>query len=305
MMKHIHVHLRAKDASSRPITLEPDKSLGEARAAMQSCGVDRLVVTDREYRPIGIITGKDIVRLLDTYGSRMRLDRIRLEQVMSKKNPITANEESSLSSCARLMLDNGISSVIITDDRDVLKGICTKINMTSAYARHCAGEHLVQDFMTRKVFTVAQDDTLDQILTLMVNNSVSRVVVTKNQKPVGIITEHDVMPLSALVDPYFNRFVTNAAPAIKEQDFRPGQTQAHVTVSSAIKSIFLARDLMKGDLIMIAKDSDLADAAKMMIGNGISGLPVVDPIDGDNLAGIVTKTDVTRALTCTVGETMH
>lgn len=294
-----HIHLRAKDASSRPITLEPDKSLGEAHTAMQSCGVSRLVVVaTREYRPVGIITEKDIVRLLDTYGSRTRLDKIRLEQVMSK-NLVMAFEESGLSSCARLMLGNGISSIIITNDKGLLKGICTKINVASAYARHCAGEHLVGDFMTKKVFAVMPDETLEQILLLMVNNNVSRVVVTKNQKPVGIVTEHDVMPLSTLVDPYFNRFVTNAAEI---KDFRPGQTQ--VTVPSAIKSIFVARDLMKGDPIMITKDSDLADAAKMMIGNGMGGLPVVDSTDGD-LVGIVTKTDVTRALACTVGDTTH
>lgn len=292
------IQLTAEDASSKPITLEPDKSLSEARTAMLSYSVDRLVVVaPREYKPIGIITEKDIVRLLDTYGSRTRLDRIRLEQVMSKGKLVTAFEETSLSRCARLMLNNGISSVIITNDKDLLKGICTKINATSAYARYCAGEHLVGDCMTEKVFTVTPDETLDRVLLLMVNNNVSRVVVTKNQKPVGIITEHDVMPLSAVADPYFNRFVTDAFSA---KDFRPGQTQ--VSIPSGIKSIFLARDLMKGDPITITKDCDLADAARIMIRNGISGLPVINSIDDDNLAGIITKTDVTRALACISGD---
>lgn len=295
MLKHIQ--LIAKHESSKPITLEPDSSLGEARTAMLTYSTDRLVVVTRNCRPIGIITEKDIVRLLDRYGSRLQLDKIKLERVMSKRNLITACEESSLSSCARLMLDNSVSSVIITDDKDLLKGICTKINVTSAYARHCAGRHLVADFMTKKIVTVTPDETLDKILLLMVDNNVSRVVVveTKNQMPIGIITERDLAPLSAVADPYFNRFTRGAFSA---KYFRPGQTRISSVAPLGIKSIFLARDLMKRDPIMITKDSDLADAARIMIRNGIGGLPVVDSIDGANLVGIITKTDVTRALAC-------
>jgi CBS domain-containing protein len=51
---------------------------------------------------------------------------------------------------------------------------------------------------------------------------------------------------------------------------------------------------MMPDPITTAADSDLADAAYIMLRNRISGLPVVDSKQA--LAGIVTKTDVVRAL---------
>ena len=42
------------------------------------------------------------------------------------------------------------------------------------------------------------------------------------------------------------------------------------------------------------KDADLADAARLMTRHGVSGLPVVD--DSGKLVGIVTKSDLTRAV---------
>jgi CBS domain-containing protein len=70
----------------------------------------------------------------------------------------------------------------------------------------------------------------------------------------------------------------------KEQKFIP----------SGIKDIFLAREIMKHSPITVTRDADLTDAAQIMSNNRISGLPVVNSVD--NLVGIVTKTDITKAL---------
>ena len=51
---------------------------------------------------------------------------------------------------------------------------------------------------------------------------------------------------------------------------------------------------MKLDSIMITDYADLIDAALIMRGNRISGLPIVD--SNDRLVGIITKTDITRAI---------
>ena len=61
-----------------------------------------------------------------------------------------------------------------------------------------------------------------------------------------------------------------------------------------MKRILLAEDIMKLDPIMITDYADLIDAALIMRGNRISGLPVVD--SNDRLVGIITKTDITRAI---------
>lgn len=51
---------------------------------------------------------------------------------------------------------------------------------------------------------------------------------------------------------------------------------------------------MKFNPIMVSDYADLVDAALIMRGSRISGLPVVDL--NDNLVGIITKTDIIRAI---------
>lgn len=300
MMRYIQ--LKAKDVSKKATTLEPDKSLQDVRRTMLNFNIDRLVVITEEYKPIGIITEKDIMWLIHRYASSRPIDKIRLGDVMST-NLITVYEESNLSRCARIMLDKGISSLIITDDKYILRGILTKIDVISAYAKYFTGAYLVEDFMTKNVLTVTSDETLHKILLLMIGNNVSRVIVTKNRKPVGIITERDIMSLSGLADPYFNRFVELYYDRFMRyritKDFMLMHTE--MDISSGIEHILLARDIMKPDPITIIRDLDLADAVQLMIRNGIHGLPVVDSIANYDLVGIVTKTDVNRAMICASG----
>ena len=293
-----YVQLKAKDVSKKATTIEPDKSLQDARRTMLNFNTDRLVVITEEYKPIGIITEKDIMRLVHRYASSRPIDKIRLGDVMST-NLMTVCEESNLSRCVRIMLDNDISSLIITDDKYILRGILTKIDVISTYAKYFTGVYSVEDFMTKNVLTVASDETLCRILLLMIRNNVSRVVVTKNHKPVGIITERDIMSLSGLADPYFNRFVKLYHDRFVRyritKEFTLMQTEMDI---SGVESILLARDIMKPDPTVVTMDLDLADAVQIMIRKGIRGLPVVDSIARYDLVGIVTKTDVNRAMIC-------
>jgi CBS domain-containing protein len=57
--------------------------------------------------------------------------------------------------------------------------------------------------------------------------------------------------------------------------------------------IMLARDVMNNPII-INKNTDLAEAAQIMYGKKISGIPVAS--SSNELNGIITKTDIVRAL---------
>ncbi len=278
-----YVQLKAKDVSRKAIKLEPNKTLYDARNAMLRYNISRIVVA-KDNEPVGIITEKDIARFLFREVASSRFNEIRLDQAMNR-NLITVDEQSDLNTCAKLMLDKEISSLIVTDSKGHLKGIFTKSDLVGAYAKYYAGKNLVQEYMSEDVFVVAPDDTTHTVLMLMVNSKVSRVVVVRNQKPVGIITGRDLLPMSALFGP-------DTYETIREAFMSRGQAQ--VRVPSGISAVFLARDVMKYDPITITKDSDLAEAAQIMTRKRISGLPVVDA--NNDLAGIVTKTDIVRAL---------
>jgi CBS domain-containing protein len=52
--------------------------------------------------------------------------------------------------------------------------------------------------MTKDVLTITPDEPIHMVLLLMINNKISRIVVVKDEKPIGIITGRDLLPVSAL-----------------------------------------------------------------------------------------------------------
>jgi predicted transcriptional regulator len=105
--------------------------------------------------------------------------------------------------------------------------------------------------------------------------------------------------MSILSNPYFNRYQIDTHKdqgTTDERVISPAKMQKKYPkyIPSGIKSIFLARDVMTPDPITISNNSDLANAAKIMSRNNISGITVVG--SNENLVGIVTKSDIVRAV---------
>jgi CBS domain-containing protein len=285
-----YTRLKITEVSNRAITLEPENTLFDARNTLLRYNISRIVVA-RDNKALGIVTEKDISRVLYTESQHRQLKEIRLDEVMSK-DLITVNTEQNLKSCAKLMLKHKISSILVLDEDGLLSGIVTKSDLVDSYAMHYAQRKLVEDlveqYMTKKVLTVAPDEPIHMTLMLMTDNKVSRVVVTRNRKPVGIITGRDLLPISLL----FGTGIYGQHWDIQETV--GARRREQIFIPSGIKAIFLARDVMKYDPVTITSDSDLAEAAHIMVRNRISGIPVVD---SDNiLVGIITKTDIVKRL---------
>ena len=284
---------KAIDISNDAITLEPNKSLHDARNSLATYNISRIFVA-RENKPLGILTEKDIARYLYTQIPERRLKEVALEEVMSK-NLVTVNEKADLNLCAKLMIDNKISSLIVTDDKDVLRGIITKSDLVEGYGKYYTQRETVKGYMNKKVLTVSPDEPLHMVLLLMTRGNVSRIVVTRDKKPIGIVTGRDLLPVSTLFGPpLFGDEAPDVDQAAVEMAATSPQRKEQMFIPSGIRTYFLAKDVMKYDPITISQDSDLADAAQIMAMNRISGLPVVDS-DG-NLVGIITKTDIVKAI---------
>jgi CBS domain-containing protein len=285
-----YTRLKISEVSNKAITLEPENTLLDARNTLLRYNISRIVIA-RNGKALGIITEKDISRILYTELQNRQFKEIRLDEIMNKEL-IEVNEEKELKSCANLMLEHNISSLLVLGEDCLLKGIVTKSDLVHSYAMNYANrklvEDLVQKYMTKKVLTVGPDEPIHMALMLMTDNKVSRVVVTRNRRPVGIITGRDLLPISLL----FGRGLNRHSWHVSEQ--AEARRREQIFIPSGVKAIFLAIDVMKYDPITIASDSDLSEAAHIMMRNRISGIPVVD---SDNiLSGIVTKTDIVKRL---------
>lgn len=270
----------------KPIALAPDSTVLEARNLMIKYNVSRIVVS-KDNKAAGLLTEKDIARFLYREAPERSLGEITLDEVMTR-NPVTVREDADLKDCAMTMLDKDISSLVVVDAKKNLKGIFTKSDLVDAYVQHHAGEYKVGKFMTEKVWTVSPDEPIHMAMLLMNMHKVSRIVVVKYGQPVGIITSRDLLPVSAV----FGTGTVGSYWTTRPDIVAKKRQQWYIP--SGIKTAFVASDVMTRDPIVVKKDADLADAAYVMMRNRISGLPVVG--SKNRLVGIVTKTDVIRAM---------
>jgi CBS domain-containing protein len=292
--------------NNNPVTLEANKTLYDARNILLKYNISRVIILKgrQNKKPAGIVTEKDIVRFLHAEFPRRSLDEIRLDELIANQQLITVEGGTNVGACAKLMLNNDISSLVIVkannDDNSVINGIITKSDLLDAYARSFGGDVAINEYMTKKVLTVKPDESLHIVLLIMADGSVSRVIVVgdNNSKPVGIITSHDLLPASTLLiadksKPPLSQYRTKGKEI--EMNENTGSTAANTGgLPYGMKRILLAQDIMKFNPIMVTDYSNLVDAALIMRGNRISGLPVVD--SNDKLVGIITKTDIIRAI---------
>jgi len=119
---------------------------------------------------------------------------------------------------------------------------------------------LVREVMTTNVKTVRPFSTVKEVVQKMNKFGIGSVVVVEEDRPVGIITERDIMR------------------NIAERFFDP--------------SLVKAKDIMSTQLFTISGDVSVEEAARLMASRKIKKLPV---IEDQKLVGIVTSMDVMRA----------
>jgi len=281
--------LLAKNLVRAAIILQPNNTLYDARSYLLRYNISRVLIA-KDNKPLGIITEKDIARFLYTEMPNRRLNEITINEIMSK-DLVTVDEQTDLNVCAKNMLEKKISSIIVIDKNEDLRGIFTKSDLIDMYAKYSQKKIKTEQYMTKKIITVAPDENLHMILLLMTDNQISRVPVTRDHRPVGIISGHDLLPVSILFGTgVLGKYWTTEQELISRR-------HAHRVIPSGIKAVFLAKDIMKYDPITITRGSDLVEAAQVMSNNRISGLPVmVDDSAEASLVGIITKTDLVKAI---------
>jgi CBS domain-containing protein len=270
----------AKDVCKKAITVEATMMMSDARDTMLKHNISRIII-EHNQKPVGMVTEKGISAYLYRENNDTSLDEIVVSKAM-KTPMVSVTRDTGIRACAKLMLDNDISSLIVTGEGEEGKGeinVFTKSDLVKLYADNCKGKFKINDFMTKKVFTIYPSNSLHTAIKILMQNRVSRVIVTRDSRVVGIITAKDLMPITSFVE------------ADKMQLERDKEGSGNL---AAIGHVMIASDIMKKPITVEAAD-DLAKAAQIMTDKRISGLPVTDT-NGNNLEGVVTKTDIVNAL---------
>lgn len=269
----------------KAITVTPRVGVLDAIEIMQKFRISRLVVIDKSYKPVGIITEKDILRSIFPIGAKP-LGSITVQDCMSK-NLITAKKQDSVYKCARIMKENNISSLVILEDDKSLEGIVTKTDLVFNFLVQ-ETEHLkISKIMTTDVVTVSPQDSLYLVESILINNKISRVPVIRNEKLVGIITFRDFIPMRIP-----NRLGTFTDPNELMDVWYRTPNKYNVNQLNYVLT-FRAEDIMTKNPVTIEPSDDISIAALLMYRYDISGIPVVRQ---SKLVGIITKSDIVFSL---------
>ena len=129
----------------------------------------------------------------------------------------------------------------------------------------------VSQVMSRKIVSVGMDDTLQSVRALLSDHHVHHILVTEGRKPLGIISDRDLL---IAISPYLDTL------AERPRDLATLNRRAH--------------QIMTRRPVVIGPEDTVTQAASLMLEARVSALPVVDQ-NGD-IVGIVTWRDVLRTV---------
>lgn len=109
-----------------------------------------------------------------------------------KKNIVNVSSITTITEAAKIMGKNNIGCVLVNEG-DKIVGIMTERDILRSIAagKKCE-ETSVKDIMTSSLITIDSEAALDHANEVMAKHKIRRLVVTKNNNIVGIITIRDV-----------------------------------------------------------------------------------------------------------------
>ena len=241
----------------RSITVKPSTTLLDARDILFRHKIRRLVVLNEKEKPVGIITEKDIAKSIYNLGTRS-IKSVKVVDFMSK-NLITVTKDSTIYDCAKLMRRHRISSVIVINKDGTLAGLVTKTDLVSVFLTQSTVPLKVASIMTKNVITADPGDSLLLIESLLINHRISRVVIQRNRRPVGIITYRDFMPAK------IPHWIAEFADPKELEEYRQRSVPEFSANQINYLLPFKAVDIMAPNPITVDANDDVGLAAMIMI----------------------------------------
>ncbi|MHA1224577.1 MAG: CBS domain-containing protein [Candidatus Heimdallarchaeaceae archaeon] len=146
-----------------------------------------------------------------------------VKEIMTK-NVITVKPSASAETCAKLMIDNRIGSVVVINDKGVTLGIITKENLIESViaAEVSAKDVTAEEAMSSPLITASGSTTIIQAMQTMFKEGIRHLVITgKDGKLQGICTDTDifkVIPQLILLEQEYLRILNENDEAVVPEE---------------------------------------------------------------------------------------
>jgi CBS domain-containing protein/ribosome-associated translation inhibitor RaiA len=252
-------------ATTDAVEVDVDSQLGKVRAIFESDNPKAVIATeDGEY--VGVLTQRQLLR--------SHVEDETKVSAMYQPAPHVGRRDD-IRDVARVLVEGG-TMVAPVYEGERLDGMITADDILEAVIDSLDALS-VGDIQSEDVVTVREDDDIGRVINLLREHGISRLpVVNENGYLTGIVTTQDVVD-----------FVTRREKRATTGD-RSGDSDRMLDLP--------VYDLMSSPVETTTPETPLDEAVALMLENDYAGL-VVTPADDDRrIAGIVTKTDVLRAL---------
>ncbi|AEH35712.1 CBS domain-containing protein [Halopiger xanaduensis] len=265
-------------ATQEYIEVDVGTRMGKVRSMFEDGNPKGIIVTnDGEYE--GVISEREVLQ------SHVEDDaKVKALTKPSRNAPAPkVDREEDVRETARVLIEsnakvapvfqNGELWGVITDDA-ILEAVIDNLDTLT-----------VEDIYTADPVTIEEDDGIGRAINYLRENGISRLpVLNENGYLTGVVTTHDIAD-----------FVIRESHSTTTGD-RVGDTDRMLDVP--------VYDIMNSPVETINLDATAKDAVEVMLEKDYAGL-IVTPEDDDRVViGVITKTDVLRALTFTEEERM-
>ncbi|WP_225334841.1 CBS domain-containing protein [Halomicrobium urmianum] len=255
------------------VELDADVRLGKVRSVFERENPKGIVITeDGEYA--GVVTEKQLVQ------SHVA-DDAKAGAMMRSAPQVERHDD--VREVARVLVEGGVKVAPVFEG-DSLWGIVSGDAILRAVLENLDAI-TIADIYTEDVVTITEDTDLGQAINLLREHGISRLPVLDDEGDLsGMVTTHDIVDVAV-------------------RDMQRNTTGDRAGEQDRILDLPIY-DVMNSPVQTTSLDESVRNAVERMFENDFAGLVVTPESDDTRVAGIVTKTDVLRALTFTQEEAM-
>ncbi|GGM55934.1 CBS domain-containing protein [Halarchaeum rubridurum] len=258
--------------------VDAEERLGKVRALFEDENPKGVIVTragGAEYE--GVITQKQLL------SSHIEDDTRAITIANPSGNAPKLERTEDVRDVARKLVEGG-TKIAPVFEADQLWGIVTEDHILEAVL-DSLDALTVEQIYTADVVTVNEDDTVGTVINRLREHGISRLpVLDEDGDLTGVVTTYDLV-----------RFVTRDIEKTTRGD-RRGEVERMLDLPVS--------DVMSEPVETIRPDDSVESAVRTMLENDYAGLVVTTENEPDTVAGVLTKTDVLRALSYTEEEHM-
>ncbi|MFC4406537.1 CBS domain-containing protein [Haloarchaeobius iranensis] len=265
-------------ATEEFIEVDVKTRLGKVRSLFERENPKGIIVTrDGEYD--AVLTEREIIQ------SHVEDDAKVAALVKPSRNAPAPKVDryEDIRETARVLVEGGVKVAPVFEG-DNLWGIVTADAILEAVLDNLDALDVAQIYSDDPVI-VRDDDSLGKVVNLLREHGVSRLPVLDDAGGLtGVVTTHDVADV----------VIRGMSKSTRGE--RAGDTDRMLDIP--------VYDIMTSPVQTTTLGESVEEAVSRMLEDDFGGLVVVDPEDDDHVVGVVTKTDVLRALTFTEEEHM-